>query len=107
MQDLTEFQKNILNVLIGEPKYGIEVKKELEEYYGDEVNHGRLYPNLDKLADRGYVDKHTLDERKNEYAVTDEARAGMRDEIAWRVENYVDGSDERERELLEAVNGEE
>ncbi|MCX2818581.1 PadR family transcriptional regulator [Haladaptatus sp. F3-133] len=106
MQKLTEFQKNILNVLVGEPKYGVEVKKALEEYYGEEINHGRLYPNLDKLADRGYVDKLSLDDRKNEYAVTDEARAEIRDEIAWRVESYIDGSDDREKELLKAINGE-
>ncbi|MFP4174196.1 MAG: PadR family transcriptional regulator [Halobacteriales archaeon] len=106
MQDLTEFQKNILNVLVGNPMCGVEVKRELDEYYDDEINHGRLYPNLDKLADRGYVEKRALDERKNEYVLTDGARHEIRDEIAWRFENYVDGSDERERELLEAVDGE-
>ena len=105
MQDLTEFQKNILNVLVGEGKYGLEVKEELEEYYDDEINHGRLYPNLDKLADRGYVEKRALDERTNEYVLTDEACDEIRDEILWRVENYVDGSEERQSELLEAING--
>ena len=105
MHDLTEFQKNILTVLVGEGKYGLEVKKELEAYYGDEINHSRLYTNLDKLVERGYVEKRALDERTNEYVLTGEARDEIRDEILWRVENYVDGSDEREQDLLEAMTG--
>jgi DNA-binding PadR family transcriptional regulator len=106
MQELTEFQKNILNVLVGGSKYGLEVKKELEEYYGEEINHGRLYPNLDKLDERGYVEKHARDERTNEYVLTDEARDEVRDEIVWRVTKYVDGSQERARELNEAMSAE-
>ncbi|ELZ20434.1 PadR family transcriptional regulator [Natrinema limicola JCM 13563] len=35
--------------------YGLAIKRELEDYYGTEVNHGRLYPNLDELVDLGLV----------------------------------------------------
>jgi DNA-binding PadR family transcriptional regulator len=104
MRDLTEFQKNVLTVLVGDAKYGLEVKEALERYYRDEVNHGRLYPNLDKLVDEGYVEKRARDERTNEYVLTDEARDEIRDDILWRVENYVDGSDERASDIRDAVD---
>lgn len=104
MKDLTEFQKNIVNVLVGESKYGLAVKSELEEYYDEEVNHGRLYPNLDKLVNCGYVEKDTLDERTNEYRLTQKARREIRDEMEWRVDNYVEGSSERAQELREMMN---
>jgi len=41
-RDLTAFQQNILSILAEEPMYGLAIKRELESYYGDEVNHGRL-----------------------------------------------------------------
>ncbi|EMA56618.1 transcriptional regulator PadR family protein [Halococcus thailandensis JCM 13552] len=34
---------------------GLELKDELEEYYEKEIHHGRLYPNLDTLVDKGLV----------------------------------------------------
>ncbi len=105
MDDLTEFQKNILNVLVGDSKYGLAVKRELDRYYEDEVNHGRLYPNLDKLVDCGYVEKNALDERTNEYCLTEDAREEIREDLRWRVENYVNGSEKRAQELREVMNG--
>ncbi|OYR60939.1 PadR family transcriptional regulator, partial [Halorubrum sp. E3] len=49
--DLTAFQQNILTILSEEPMYGLAIKRELESYYGSEVNHGHLYPNLDELVE--------------------------------------------------------
>lgn len=103
MDDLTEFQKNILNVLVGDSKYGLAIKRELDRYYEEEVNHGRLYPNLDKLVDCGYVEKRALDERTNEYELTEEAHEEITEDLKWRVQNYVDDSEERERELLSVM----
>jgi len=105
MNDLTGFQKNILTVLVGEAKYGLEVKKSLEGYYDGEVNHSRLYPNLDELVERGYVEKRAPDERTNEYVLTDDGHEAIREEILWRVEGYVAGDEERERALIEAIEG--
>jgi hypothetical protein len=69
-RDLTAFQQNVLLVLAEESRYGLAIKRELEDYYDEEVNHGRLYPNLDTLIERGLVEKSELDKRTNEYAVT-------------------------------------
>jgi DNA-binding PadR family transcriptional regulator len=103
MEELTEFQKNIINVLVGGDKYGLAIKNELEEYYEDEVSHGRLYPNLDRLVNSGYVEKRQRDQRTNEYSLTDEAREMLRDEMEWRLSKYVGDSTDREKEVREIL----
>jgi DNA-binding PadR family transcriptional regulator len=71
MHDLTGFQRDLLYVIgdLGEPK-GLAIKDDLEEYYGTEINHGRLYPNLDSLVEKGLVEKGKLDDRTNSYSLT-------------------------------------
>ena len=39
-----------------------------------DVNHGRLYPTLDKLVDDGLLEKGEQDRRTNYYALTDAGR---------------------------------
>lgn len=72
MHDLTAFQRDLLRLIGGmdDPK-GLAVKKELEDYYAQEVNHGRLYPNLDELVEKGLVHKEEVDGRTNSYSITD------------------------------------
>ena len=69
---LNAFQRDCLRAVatLGEPK-GLAVKERLETFYGEDVNHGRLYPNLDHLVDEGLVRKGTKDKRTNSYAVTE------------------------------------
>ncbi|GAB6879173.1 PadR family transcriptional regulator [Halorubrum gandharaense] len=87
--DLTAFQQNILSILSEEPMYGLAVKRELEDYYGSDVNHGRLYPNLDDLVEMGLVEKSELDKRTNQYALTEAGRATVLDQLEWVLERYV------------------
>lgn len=70
-RELSAFQRDILVVLAAEARYGLAVKRELEQRYDTTINHGRLYPNLDTLAERGLVEKSQLDSRTNEYQITD------------------------------------
>jgi len=58
MDDLTGFQRDLLYVIAGanQPS-GQDVKEEIEQYYSDEINHGRLYPNLDTVVNKGLVEK--------------------------------------------------
>ena len=71
MFDLTGFQRDILYVIAGlEEPHGLAVKAELDEYYEQEINHGRLYPNLDDLVEKGLLEKGELDKRTNVYTVT-------------------------------------
>ncbi len=82
--DLTPFQVNCLFVLRGfetgryqrtrgnEGAYGLDIKRTLErdEWYDEEINHGRLYQNLDTLVDHGLLEKGELDKRTNYYTLT-------------------------------------
>ena len=77
MHDLTGFQRDLLYVIAGlDEPHGLAVKEELEEYYETEIHHGRLYPNLDTLVEKGLIDKGKLDKRTNIYTV---ARRGHRE----------------------------
>jgi len=72
---LTGFQRDCIRAIAKlqhstEASYGLAIKRTLEEWYGTEVNHGRLYPNLDDLGNKGYVEKSELDKRTNAYELT-------------------------------------
>lgn len=72
MYDLTGFQRDLLYVIKGlEQPHGLAVKDELEQYYDKEIHHGRLYPNIDTLVDKGLVDKSEKDKRTNVYDITE------------------------------------
>nr|WP_303648662.1 helix-turn-helix transcriptional regulator [Haloarchaeobius litoreus] len=72
----------ILSVLHDrEREYGLGVKRAVESYYGHEVNHGRLYQNLNRLVDDGLVAKDILDGRTNLYSLTDRGEATLVEEI--------------------------
>ena len=103
-RDLTAFQNNILTILATEPMYGLAIKRELEAYYDSEVNHGRLYPNLDELVEDGLIEKSELDKRTNQYALTDEGYEVVLDQLDWTLSNVVtnDGRAEEIESLIDA-----
>lgn len=102
-RELTAFQNNILVILAKEPMYGLAIKRELEDYYGAEVNHGRLYPNLDELVELGLVEKSELDKRTNEYSLTDDGYDAVLDGINWTLSKVVTGND-RADEISDIVD---
>jgi PadR family transcriptional regulator, regulatory protein PadR len=56
MEDLTGFQRDALYVIAGlNDPHGLAIKDTLEEYYDKEIHHGRLYPNLDTLVNKGLL----------------------------------------------------
>lgn len=74
--DLTAFKIDCLAVTArlessNAVAYGLAIKRGLEDIYGEDVNHGRLYPNLDELTDAGLVEKGEIDDRTNSYRVTE------------------------------------
>ncbi|WP_101297840.1 PadR family transcriptional regulator [Halegenticoccus soli] len=82
--DLSGFQRDLLYVIAGfENPSGQDVKEELERYLDEEINHGRLYPNLDTLVERGYVEKGQIDRRTNSYRITDSGRQQLQDRREW------------------------
>lgn len=90
MHDLTGFQRDMLYVIAGfDEPHGLAIKEELEEYYEKEVHHGRLYPNLDTLVDKGLVEKGTLDRRTNFYVITKRGRRELEARRDWEAD-YVE-----------------
>jgi DNA-binding PadR family transcriptional regulator len=71
MHDLTGFQRDCLYIVAGlDGAKGLAIKDELDEYYENEINHGRLYPNLDSLVKKVLIEKGQKDDRTNSYALT-------------------------------------
>jgi DNA-binding PadR family transcriptional regulator len=90
MHDLTGFQRDLLYVIAGrERPHGLAIKEELEDYYEKEIHHGRLYPNLDTLVDKGLVEKGDKDRRTNFYTLTRRGRREIEDRRRWESE-YVE-----------------
>lgn len=81
--DLTAFQTAALAVIarLGRP-HGLAIMSELEERY-ENVHHGRLYPNLDTLVEKGLVEKGRRDKRTNEYTVTETGARELVDYREW------------------------
>jgi DNA-binding PadR family transcriptional regulator len=81
---LTAFQRDVCWILHHEgPSYGLAIKRSLQHYYGEPVNHGRLYPNLDALVDDGLVDKSARDKRTNEYALSERGQRAIQARAEW------------------------
>lgn len=73
---LSAFQRDLLLAVAAlseteQDCYGLAVKRWIENNHEMEVNHGRLYPNLDTLVEEGYVERGSIDRRTNEYTLTD------------------------------------
>ncbi|WP_049899379.1 PadR family transcriptional regulator [Halococcus agarilyticus] len=90
MEDLTAFQRDLLYVIAGmdEPK-GLGVSEELQRAYDGDINHGRLYPNLDTLVENGLVEKGAQSDVTNFYTVTERGEAAIAARHAWE-RQYVD-----------------
>lgn len=84
MYDLTGFQRDVLYVIAGNGKpKGLDIKGVLDEYYDTDVNHGRLYPNLDDLVEMGLIEKGTKDKRTNEYTLTKRGKRELTARREW------------------------
>ncbi|QCS44731.1 PadR family transcriptional regulator [Natrinema versiforme] len=93
MYDLTAFQRDVLYAIAGQDEpHGLAIKDELENYYETEIHHGRLYPNLDEVVDKGLVEKGTLDKRTNYYTITSRGQRELEARREWE-DQYVDGFD--------------
>ena len=55
----------------------------MENAYNQDVNHGRLYPNLDTLIDKGLVEKGEIDKRTNSYSLTPRGQRAIEARQEW------------------------
>ncbi|MDL5360603.1 PadR family transcriptional regulator [Halalkalicoccus sp. NIPERK01] len=89
MHDLTGFQRDLLYVVAGyENPNGLGIKRDLEEYYEQEIHHSRLYPNLDTLADKGLIEKGEQDRRANFYSITKRGCREIEARREWESEQF-------------------
>ena len=89
MYDLTGFQRDLLYVIAGRDEpHGLAIKEELEHYYESEVNHGRLYPNLDTLVEKALIEKGERDRRTNFYTLTKRGQRELDARKEWEAQ-YV------------------
>lgn len=84
LSDLSAFQRDVLWILADESgQKGVAIKRLLEDYYGEHVNHAQLYPNLDDLVEEGLVAKEHADGRTNAYSLTEAGRRALSARQAW------------------------
>ncbi|SDC74937.1 PadR family transcriptional regulator [Natrinema hispanicum] len=92
MDDLTGFQRDLLYVIAGaDQPSGQDVKDEIETYYSSEINHGRLYPNLDTLVNKDLVEKGQLDRRTNYYEISNRGQQAIEERRQWE-QQYLNNS---------------
>lgn len=86
LADLSAFQRDVLVLLDrAERPSGLDVKRALQDAYDTpHINHGQLYPNLDRLVEMGLVEKGQVDARTNYYALTARGRRELAADRAWR-----------------------
>ena len=90
MDQLTGFQRDLLYVIAGKDRpSGQEILDDINDYIDQPVTHGRLYPNLDTLVDKGLVDKGELDQRTNYYTLTRRGSRELEARREWEAQ-YVD-----------------
>ena len=81
---LTAFQRDLLRALAKtDEQSGLSLKTDLRTYYGEEINHSRLYQNLDELVAHGLVKKRRRDGRTNSYSLTAAATTALKERDAW------------------------
>ncbi|MDG5762067.1 PadR family transcriptional regulator [Natronococcus sp. A-GB1] len=89
MYDLTAFQRDLLYVVAGlDEPHGLAIEEKLEEYYEKKVHHGRLYPNLDTIVEKGLIDKGQLDRRTNVYSLTQRGQRELEARSEWE-DQYI------------------
>ncbi|WP_224332908.1 helix-turn-helix transcriptional regulator [Haloprofundus halobius] len=79
LTELSGFQRDLLTAAVsldsrGERVAGADIKEIVEERLDGEVNHGRLYPNLDTLFQKDLIERGMVDRRTNSYQPTARGR---------------------------------
>jgi DNA-binding PadR family transcriptional regulator len=72
---LSGFQRDLLQAIAdvqasGDQPYGLALQEWLAERSPEDVNHSRVYQNLDRLVEDGLVTRAPIDDRTNAYTLT-------------------------------------
>ena len=97
MRELTAFQRDLLYVVAAnDGEHGQTLSDALEAYDYDKVLHGRLYPALRELAERGLIEQFEIDGRTTGNRLTDHGRRAIEERRVWEAEQleaYAQGGD--------------
>jgi DNA-binding PadR family transcriptional regulator len=84
VHQLTGFQRDLLYCAASlDDPYGLEIGREVEQYSSLELNNGRLYQNLNTLAERGLIKKKRKNDRTILYMITSEAEKIIENRQKW------------------------
>ena len=84
MHDLNGFQRDLLYTISAlENPTGAEIKTNLEQRYTTDIGASRIYSNLNKLAEKGYIRKDNKNALENEYQLTEQANRLIADHLYW------------------------
>lgn len=84
----TTIQRDALFVLAAHHPDGANGKTiltTLEDHYGSRVDSGKFYPNLNRLAERGIVNRtvNATDKRTNQYVIPDSTVKQVANHLEW------------------------
>lgn len=89
---LRAIKRDLLVVLEREgPQHGLKIKRTLDEQIESEITIGRLYPNLDELAEAGLIEKGSLTQRANCYRISDHGKRVLASYRRWISESKTTG----------------
>jgi DNA-binding PadR family transcriptional regulator len=89
VHELTAIQRDLLFVVSGmSDSSGTAIKSELERTQDRDLVKGRVYTNLNELADDDLIDKGSKNGRANEYSLTETGREAVRKRRRWE-QSYV------------------
>lgn len=90
IHELRGFQRDLLFVISGltDPN-GQEIRAEMERSLAEDVQHGRMYSNLNDLVEMGFVEKGRQNGRTNRYTLTDRGRDVIESRHEWE-RRYLD-----------------
>lgn len=88
LADLTAFQRGALVVIAkGDGLSGVQVTERLEALRPETIHHGRVYPNLNDLAEKGLVNKQAVNAREDSYTVSTRGRRELSEYVQWLIED--------------------
>ena len=87
--ELTGFQRDLMFVIAPlEKPSGQHIKGRMEDATDRDVNHGRLYPNLDTLVEKGFVEQGDINRRTNYYELTQAGQQALDERRAWQAQHH-------------------
>ena len=91
LADYTAFQRDLLWALSHDDTHNRRLlKAELDDYYGEDLDHGPLTQSLNALVECDFVAKRARDERTTEYRLTEHGCRALSARQAWQAGHRSD-----------------